>query len=414
MRQSFLKDFIILLWGRGAGQALTLLVGLILVRVLSDSEFGAYSLATTTIGLAGIIADFGLDTILTREIARETAATHNTDSTLFAQAVFLRIIFAAAITLLFVILSTTNSLLGRPDLLIIGGLSLAPRGILRAAAAIQIGLGNTRRAATMESITAILTSILTVAFILSKNCDTCGAFGAILALLVGNCLALFMVGKIKLSLGKLPFRLLKAAAPFVIVGLAGALFQSLDMYIVRAFYWTPSSAPDSVAIYAAPFRVLNLILLVPTVWGTVALPRYTQYVKNPAVLRSALRRDLLFSLFMGLALGGFCSLFADLLTNIALGSEYAASAPILALLGWMVLPVCLSAPIIAVITAANAQNRIAVCVITGSIALAVANILLASLYPQVGLLGVAALKVIGMCGLLGLYCVAIPWRVLSV
>src|ERR1700687_4006729 len=75
LRQRLLMDFVVLLFSRGAGQLITIGVGLLLVRVMADSDFGAYSLATTTIGLIGVIADFGLDVILTREIAADPQQT---------------------------------------------------------------------------------------------------------------------------------------------------------------------------------------------------------------------------------------------------------------------------------------------------------------------------------------------------
>ena len=47
-------DFLALLSSRSIAQVLTIAVGLALVRVMADPVFGAYSLATTSIGLAGV------------------------------------------------------------------------------------------------------------------------------------------------------------------------------------------------------------------------------------------------------------------------------------------------------------------------------------------------------------------------
>jgi O-antigen/teichoic acid export membrane protein len=211
------------------------------------------------------------------------------------------------------------------------------------------------------------------------------------------------------------WQLIQAAIPFVIVNLAGTAFQSLDIYIVKAFYWQPGT-PDAVALYAAPFRILNLLLLVPTAWGIVALPRYVTYAKQPDLQTRAFRRDVRISLVMGFALSAGTTVFSRPLTLLALGQSYAASAPILALLAWMTLPVCLSAPAIAVLTVAHRQSWIAICVVIAGIGAIVANNIIVSHDNFVidNLMKVAIVKVISMLFLLGLYWTALRFQQRSI
>jgi O-antigen/teichoic acid export membrane protein len=209
----------------------------------------------------------------------------------------------------------------------------------------------------------------------------------------------------------------------VIVGLAGAAFQSLDIYVVSAVHSAVHSAahgvhlqraggPDPVALYAAPFRILHVLLLVPTAWGVVALPHYARLVRdgNPDALRSRWRRDTRAGALVGLALSVGAALLAYPLTQVGLGATYLPAAPILAVLGWMALPVCLSAPLIALLTATDRQRRIAICVtLAGGLALA-ANLAwgggwaqAAGASPATHLVGVAAIKVVSMAVLLLMY-----------
>jgi O-antigen/teichoic acid export membrane protein len=424
-------DFLALLSSRGVGQAVSVLIGLVLVRLMAEPVFGAYSLATTTVGLVGVIADFGLDPILTRDAALHRGANRVGITLLLRSAVLIRLWLAAALTLGLVFFATITPLPGRPDLLLIGGFSLLPRGVMRAVAGVLVGLDQVRQSALVEALAALATSILTVFLVFSKFAllgDQASA--ALWALFLGNIaglmaalrlspVALRMENRAPPSSKGLVSRsrsIARAAAPLMLVGLAGALFQSLDVYVVKAFYWQPVG-PDGVALYAAPFRVLNVLLLVPTAWGVVALPRYARYVQRPVLVALALRRDVLRGFVAGLALGAGCMVLAEPLTALTLGPAYSFSAPVLAVIGWMSFPVCLSAPLIALLTASGRQRRIAASVImAGTLALA-ANVLLASwLHGQgilSGLLVVAAIKVGAMFGLLALYWLSRPRALLG-
>ncbi|MBX3085835.1 MAG: oligosaccharide flippase family protein [Anaerolineae bacterium] len=419
-RSRFVTNFLALLTSRAAAQLVSVVAGLLLVRLLADAVFGAYSLATTTIGLAGIVADFGLDVLLIREIASKPDRALG----LLRTAYILRLIFSTSITLLLVILATTNDLLGRPDLLLIGGLSLIPRGLFRASAAGLTAQGRIKDAAIIEAVAGLSSAFLSFTLViivltLRKNFlfplpD--GAAAALWGMVIGNTCGWWAAIHIQTSSTTSVARravsrselgaLLWAAVPFVLVALAGAGFQSLDIYMVKQFHWTDAS-PDAVALYAAPFRILNVLLLVPTVWGVVALPRYTRFLRKPAALRMLIRRDSFTTLLMGLALSAACTLLAYPLTALGLGVTYLATAPILGLIGWMTLPACMSAPLIALLTATNRQRWIVISVVIAGVGSLIANIVWG--YTAVnadvitGLMGVAAIKVGAMVMLLGLY-----------
>jgi O-antigen/teichoic acid export membrane protein len=410
LRTRFTRDFLSLLTSRTAAQGFTLLVGLLLVRMLPDSVFGAYSLATTTIGLAGVFVDFGLDSILTRE----TAGDRERGSNLIGAAIVIRVCATGTVLALMAAIALATPTIGRLDLLLIGGLGLAPRGIGRTLLAYFNGSGRVRATARIEGLAALVTSILTILLAWLRFGGD-GAIGAVIALSLGALvLALLVLGDRPVCGFSWPrfldLRMLIALAlPFLIINVAGTAFQSLDIYVVKALYGTATRI-DAVALYAAPFRILNALLLVPTAWGVVALPRYVRYRERPTLLRLALTRDLRFNVILGAGLCIVCTIFAQPLTVIGLGRTYLDAAPILALLCWMTFPVCLSAPYIAVLTAQNRQWRIASAVcLSGTVAL-VANLVLGRLNsPETllsGLLVVAGVKVASMWLLLAAYWIA--------
>ena len=416
-------DVLALLTSRGAAQALTILVGLLLVWVMAAPVFGAYSLAMTTIGLAGVIGDAGLDPILTRNIAAQGESA----LPLLRRAIAIRIALGAAITAALVGIAVLIPTPGRPDLLLIGGLALIPRGIMRAIAAAQTGVGRVREAARLEGYTALLTALLTVLLIAGSAAlpgdPAAAAIGALgLGGLAGLALAARQIaitplpGAQKSSPAPAITSLLAAALPFLILGLSGAAFQSLDVYVVREFYWRPGDT-DAVALFSAPYRIVYALLMVPAAWGVVALPRYVRYARRPAILTLALRRDLWRGLGMGLALSGACIVLAAPLTRVALGEHYLPGVPILIALSLMALAVCPSTPLIALLTATGHQARITLCVlIAGGLALT-ANLLIGLAAPLTSptlddlvgrLVVVALIKTLATGLLFGLYLLALP------
>ena len=409
-----------MLTSRALAQLVSVIAGLLLVRLLADNVFGAYSLATTTLGLAGIVAEFGLDVLLTREITLDPSRA----TTLLRTAFSVRLVFSIALTLLLVMLASLTDLFGRPDLLLVSGLSLIPRGLFRAVAAALTAQRRVKEAALIEAIASLgstFLSLMLVVIVLTLHeklpfSFLDGANAALWGMVLGNALGWWaarrMINGMVSDRAWWPFSqvesrsLLWMATPFVLVALAGAGFQSLDIYMVKQFHWTAQS-PDAVALYAAPFRILNVLLLVPTVWGVVALPRYTRFLRHPTGLRLLLRKDSVHTFILGLALSAIWTLLAYPLTVLGLGSRYLTTAPILALIGWMTLPVCMSAPLIALLTATNHQGRIVISVVTAGIISFIANLTWGYLAVNAdvitGLLGVATIKVGAMAILLLLY-----------
>lgn len=417
-----LHGVLALLVSRVLAQVSSLVVGLALVHWLDDSIFGAYSLATTTIGLVGILVDLGLDTILIRETASNPAHS----ATLIKQANWLRNASGGLVLVGLGILGSLSTLLGRSDLLLIGAAGLLPRAWMRSQLAVLIGAGYTRHTAWVDGLAALAVSAFTLLFVLGRfGAD--GASAALWGLFAGNVVGWLLSLLIGLNLRRTVFEsvasrplalvqptmaLLTATAPFLLINLAGTLFQSLDLYMVKQFHWQ-ATTPDALALYAAPFRILNVLLLVPTTWGTVALGRYvraTDRSTDPTVQQRMFRQDLGLLTAIGFLLSLLCMVGAEPLTRLGLGERYLASAHILALIGWMTLPVCASAPLIALLTARQHQRSIAACVIgAGGLSL-ILNIGWAALSAGSttvdGLLGVAAIKVAVMTALLVSYFVS--------
>ncbi len=380
-------DFLALLSSRGGGMLLSALVGLLWVRLLSAPDFGAYSLATTTLGLVGVLADFGLDPILTRELSAQRGGV-----SLLRRAIGLRLGVGVALILGMVSLAALTTTFGRADLLVIGGLGLLPRGAMRAYAAALIGLGKARQVGRLEGFTQICISGLTVSFtLISVAQGQEGAAAIIASLGLGHGFGLLLLQRAwrrhgqTISLSDVSLNaLLRAAFGFTLIAAFSAAFHAVDSYVVQALY-----GERALALYAAPFRLLNLIIIVPTVWGVVILPRYVALQGDQAAFRLRLQRDGWLWLLSGTLLSALSIIFADVITPAVLGAAYAPSVPILIVQCGMLPPICAATPLLAALTVRNRQAYVAIGVIIGVLLLVIGNVL----WAGSGVIGVAALRV---------------------
>ncbi|MCE7946129.1 MAG: hypothetical protein DYG88_01730 [Chloroflexi bacterium CFX4] len=380
-------DFLALLSSRGGGMLLSALVGLLWVRLLSAPAFGAYSLATTTLGLVGVLAEFGLDPILTRELSAQRGG-----NSLLRRAIGLRLGIGVALIVGMVSLAALTTTFGRADLLLIGGLGLLPRGAMRAYAAALIGLGKARQVGQLEGFTQVFISGLTVACtLISLAQGQEGATTLIAALGLGHGFGLLLLQRAwrrhgqSASLADISLHaLLRAAFGFTLIAAFSAAFHAVDSYAVQALY-----GERALALYAAPFRLLNLIIIVPTVWGVVILPRYVALRRDQAAFRLRLRRDGLLWLLISIPLSVLPITFADVIAPVVLGAVYASSVPILIVQCGMVLPICAATPLLAALTVQDRQAYVAIAVIVGVLLLVIGNVL----WAGSGVIAVAVLRV---------------------
>ncbi len=73
--QNIFKNIGSLFTSQIAGYIITLLFTIYLVRYLGVTNYGILSFALALISMLGIFADFGLNTLMTREIAKDKSLT---------------------------------------------------------------------------------------------------------------------------------------------------------------------------------------------------------------------------------------------------------------------------------------------------------------------------------------------------
>jgi len=386
--------FSLLLLAQIYTQGLTGLAGLLIVRLLSPSEYGQYTLAVAGLNIGSLLVDAGLAGYLNREAARNSAEESRR---IWQSALRVRLKLALLVWLLTLGLVWFIPALGQPGLAAIASLALFPLGISTLTISLLNGQGKIGLSASLCCITATLNFGLTLAILVWQTLAVT-LLTANLAITILNALLLLSRSGLSLKLReKATYSsrvMLKAGSGFFLIGLASIVYQYADIYLVSALL-----GEKAVAEYGAALRVLALLIVIPTVWGIAAMPHYA-----PAPSQN--RRELLnwslalTTIGIGLALSGYW--LVEPLINLVFGAKYSQIAPILQILGWAGAGIFACAGPVTWLTITNHQYYILLAlIITDLISLAL-GLFLAG-YLQLGLNGIALARALSSWLLFILY-----------
>ncbi|MCS6845664.1 MAG: oligosaccharide flippase family protein [Caldilineales bacterium] len=250
-------------WARGMALAITALVA----RAVGPQGLGQYALTVAVVGVAGAVADLGLNIYLTRQTAQtfDRAAQQRLFSDVFwlklalATAGWLALASAAAVA------SAMDGRLGQEigPLLLLGGLALWPEAAMGAMAALIVGRGR------MEISSAAAALSRTLALVASAVALRLGQ--GVGGVLVGSALA-SLVGALTLAgvLARwraLPQRRLSPAAwrsalaeayPFALTGIIAMVYMRVDVVLLG---WWRGAA--TAGWYSAGYRLWEAMGLIP-------------------------------------------------------------------------------------------------------------------------------------------------------
>lgn len=304
-------------------QGLTALTFWLVARVLGPSDFGAIAAA---IGIATMLLstlDFGINAITIRELARIPDKPEVFSSTFGAKLLTSGIV-GLLWTLLVALVSIRSSSwipyipLGAHIFMsdIANTLNVVPRSQQR----MHI-LGLTtfcQKAATLVGTVLLLISPIDVQFAFPLGL----VFGSTVSVFV----AMAFVDRKMRSNPRMSFanlmRLWKSSAGFGLSSLA-AQIQRVDVSIVAAV-----AGSTAAGIYAAPARLTNSLMVIPTALSTALFPRVSA-ASDAKSARSEGLRAIKISTLLTAMVTAVLFILAGPLVPVVLGEEYAASVPVL-------------------------------------------------------------------------------------
>ncbi len=307
-----------------------------MLRWLGPSDYGGYAFAVVLIGYFATVTDFGLGTLITREVAR--------DRTLAGR--YLTNAVVARLALCLVLAPVLVAVAGGYHLwfglqadaaltALLFMLSLAPGGVAGAISAVFSAHERMEYQAGMTIVTTVLRALLgLVALVAGWGVIGLGAVSVLANLfnLAAFWVLLHRSGlRLAWAVDLTAIRtMLAASTPLLVNALLNSIFFRIDVLVLQAM-----RGPDDVAYYSTAYKFIDGLLLVSSFFTLAFFPVMSQYAREaPERLLATYRQALKALLVLGLPIAVGVTAIAEPLIRGFFGEAFAPAARALQLLVW--------------------------------------------------------------------------------
>jgi O-antigen/teichoic acid export membrane protein len=309
---------------------LTLILTVVMPRYLGPVNVGKIAFAGSVWAIAGVLITFGMDTLITKEVARRAErAAGLLGTTLVLRGILYAVAWLGVTAYLLLFQYPPETILvawivgvGLLVWQMIGALQAVLQGLERME---FISIGNIagKGVNTVAGITLLL---------LRQGVYVIAGVGVLASLVT---FAIEWVFLRRSAPARLNFRLadaramLKASAPYFLTGVFLVLYMQLDIVIISLL-----ATEQAVGWYSTADQLFGTFLFIPTVFMTAIFPALSRlYAEGSQSLPKLIRKsfDLLLVLSVPIGLGLF--VVADPLALLLFGPDFAGTGPVLALMG---------------------------------------------------------------------------------
>jgi O-antigen/teichoic acid export membrane protein len=342
----------------------TLIFTIVLARYLTAALIGEYTLAYSIWTLMGVFITFGMDTLLTKEIARASSKTTELLSTSIVARTLLYLISWVAVAIYVYIsnLSTTAIAI----LILLGAAQIFNQVFAATQAAIQ-GL----ELMQYISITGIVTRAINTIFGIAALLLGFGIYGigavALLAGVVGMAMQLVFLKRhhpiaLRVNLPQL-WSLLRSGLPYLISSLGLVAYGQVDVLIISSLLNS-----TQVGWYGLASRLFGTFMFFPVIFTTAVFPTLTRAYANapdslPKIIRKSFNWLVLFSIPIGMGLFTIATPLAILLYGVS----FAEVGPVLGLLGLVIIPTYLNILLGQFLTSTDRQNAWTIVILVATV-----------------------------------------------
>jgi len=372
---------IIQIIGRGVITVISLAILWYLARYLGVEGYGQYALIFAYLALFGVLVDFGLFLMQVRAITRQPAKeSYILGNILGLKMVLSVVVFAMAIGISHLLYD--NPLLATG--ILIGAISQTTLTL----SLVPISLFQARLQMQKVTIINIATRILYFGLIVWGIRADIGLLGIIGIMAFSNLLNFAAQWMWASSLSKLiplfDFKywifFMREALPVGVVIILGVIYFRIDMIMLGTM-----QGDYAVGIYGAPYKVVEVILTIPTIFMSSVFPVITKALADGATRVQRIHRkafDFMSLVAMPLAFGALM-VGTPLMVLIA-GADFTPSGFVLKLLIWAVVLSFLIATFNYSIIAADKQTALVWPYLMATIFNVVANFIVIPIYSYTG------------------------------
>ena len=348
------KNATILMASQLVTWALTFALTIFLPRYLGAVNAGKLTIANSIWAIVAIIATFGMDTLLTKEIARKPAQA----ARLFGASVALRaILFLLGALGVMAYLRVANYPVETIYVVIIGAFASFAWLMIGACQAVLQGLERMTPMAIATIVGKALNTIVCIAFLLLGYGVYVAATIAVSAAMVNLTIqlaALKKLGYLHITFEPRALReMFRAGLPYLMSGVFLVAYGQVDVIIISLLV-----NEQTVGWYGAASQLFGTSFFVPTVFITAVFPALARMYTNasdalPRVMRKSFDLLLIVAVPIGLGL----VVIADPLVAILFGAEFLPTGTLLALLGLVLIATYQNILIGQFLISTDRQNR---------------------------------------------------------
>lgn len=341
-----------------AAQIVTIIVGVLSLKLttthLGPTEYGVLAFAQSFTGMFGAFMDFGLGTLIIRDVSRDKSKVKKYLGNIIAIKLLLAVIVFAVI----VVFINLNSM---PAQTVYAVYIIAFSVIFTSLTGVFYSIFQSFEKMEYQSIGTALTSVLILigaGIAVYQKYDVLGfalsLFIVYLVILV-YCIAIsswkFVLPHIEFDWNFLKPTTIEAL-PFGISAIFGVIFYSISSVMLEYM-----QGSEAVGFYNAAYKLFIFVLFVPQIFGSALFPVMSKYyVTSKHSLKVAFNKYFKYMAILSLPMGVGTSLLADKIIFTISGGEFTNSIIVLQVLIWAAVFIFLSSAYGFLMNSANMQR----------------------------------------------------------
>jgi O-antigen/teichoic acid export membrane protein len=310
--------------------ALTLILTVFLPRYLGVETTGQLVVANSIWTILAIFISFGMDTMLTKEVARHPEKTTELLGTSFIVRAFFSLFICVFIAIYLYIIDASRT---TTYITILTGVSTIIWTFIGASFATLQGLEIMEYMSISNITGKVVNTVLGITvLVLGFGVYAYGVVNSFAALITLGLLLTFLrrYHKIllRIHLAQAWF-MLRDSAPYLLAGLGLILYGQIDVLIISSLV-----SSTEAGWYGAASRLFGTLLFIPVVYTTAVFPVLTRtYANTPDALPIILGKTFDLMLLVSVPIGLGIFVVAQQGATLLLGSAFTQSGSILALMG---------------------------------------------------------------------------------
>ncbi len=357
--QRLVKNTAVLAVAQVIGYVFSFIYVLYLARYLGPDQFGVLSFALAFTAFFQVFADFGLQTLLVREIARK----RDQIGTCVVNIGLVKLVMAV---ITFLAMVAVINLMGYPveSTRVVYLLGLA--AVINALGQLFIAIFQATEYMEIQGLGQICHTLIIFGGILigiNLGFDVIGF--SYIYLIAGMLIFMFYGAVIKtryfprrLPAGKVQIdvafcrKIIVETLPFGLATLFYTAYSTVDSIFLSAM-----KGDEAVGLYSAAYRIIQIVIFIPMIWGVSSFPLMARYhVTSKDLLTFTLEKSFKYLTMVAVPMGVGITVLSGKIIALLYGPQYAGSVTPLQILVWAAAVLFLDYPFAVLTLAVNRQK----------------------------------------------------------